>query len=83
MKAAICGAALALFICSAYGQTQPDAAEILKKVNETYKSATQYEFVVDTAYTDAAAAQAPGFPTRLVFKSPDMYRIEGIFSLPL
>jgi outer membrane lipoprotein-sorting protein len=73
------GAALALFICAARGQSQPDAAEILSKVSGVYKSATEYEFVMDTTYIGAAAtAQAPGFPARLAFKSPDRYRIEGI-----
>jgi outer membrane lipoprotein-sorting protein len=82
MKAATRGAVLALFVCAARGLSQPDAAEILKRVTETYKSATEYELVMDTTYTDAAgAAQAPPFPARLAFKSPDRYRIEGIPTL--
>ena len=37
----------------ALAQTQPDVSQILKKVSETYKAASQYELVGDATSHDA------------------------------
>jgi outer membrane lipoprotein-sorting protein len=78
MRAAICGAVLALFVCAAHGQTQPDAAEILKKVAETYKDVTQYDLAADETGTGVAKQESADHHMRFVFKAPDKYRVEGV-----
>jgi len=66
----------ALFLHAASAQAQPDVAEILKKVSDVYKPASQYEFEID------AAGQAGGknVTTHLhfAFSAPDRYRMEGL-----
>jgi len=56
---------------------QPDVSEILKKVNELYKGATQYEFTVEggSDHADAGAIVR----TLVAFKAPDRYRLDGVF----
>ncbi len=54
-----------LFLRAADAQTPPDVAEILKRVSEVYKSASQYEFVIDSTDRDAT------LHSRFAFKSPD------------
>jgi hypothetical protein len=50
----------ALLLRVALAQTLPDVAQILKKVSETYKAASQYELVGDvTSMTSALAKTGP------------------------
>jgi outer membrane lipoprotein-sorting protein len=63
----------ALLSPAAFAQSEPNAADILKKVGETYKSASQYEFIADITGVSAAGHML------FAFKSPDRYRLEGAF----
>jgi outer membrane lipoprotein-sorting protein len=57
-------------------QTQPNVAEILQKVSETYKIASEYEFVIDvTAHDPRTKKDLPGH-TQFAFRSPNKYRME-------
>lgn len=77
MRRTIRFALFALLLRAALTQTQPDAAEILKKVGETYKAASQYEFVADaTIHAEATGADA-AFHIFFAFKAPDRYRMQG------
>ena len=67
----------ALVLRAALAQTQPDVAEILKKVSETYKAASQYEFVVDATVHEARTGRDVTSHMRFAFKAPDRYRVEG------
>jgi hypothetical protein len=71
---------LAVLSRAVAAQTAPDVAEILKKVSETYKGATQYELVLDETET-LQANRPPGHAhVRIVFKAPNQYRMEGVVS---
>ena len=61
----------ALLLHAGVAQTRPDVVDILKKVSETYKAASQYEFAVDVT--------AHGSTSRMVFafKAPNQYRMQG------
>jgi outer membrane lipoprotein-sorting protein len=63
----------ALLLPAGFAQSQPNAADILKKVGEAYKSASQYEFIADVT-----GARTSG-QMLFAFKSPDRYRFEGTF----
>jgi outer membrane lipoprotein-sorting protein len=76
MRLAIRFALAALALCAATAQTQPDVAEILTKVGETYKAAHEYEFVTDGAYNDGKTAPTHAL---IAFKPPNQYRMEGTF----
>jgi outer membrane lipoprotein-sorting protein len=68
-----------LFLHPVLAQTQPNVAEILRKVSQTYKAAANYEFVADaTVRTDGANK---GWSSHLLFAfvSPNRYRMEGAF----
>lgn len=67
----------ALFLRVALAQTQPDVAQILKKVSETYKGASQYELVADATSHDARTGKDESSHMRVAFKAPNRYRIEG------
>src|ERR1700730_4084407 len=67
----------ALLLRAALAQTQPDVAEILKKVSETYKAASQYEFVADATVHEARTGRDVTSHMRFAFKAPDRYRVEG------
>ena len=77
MRSAIRFGLLALVLQAAVAQTRPDVAEILKKVAETYKAVSQYEFVVDLTLHDKEGG--PPSATRMVFafKAPNQYRMQG------
>lgn len=69
--------ALAILFChAAFAQTNPDVAEILKKVSATYKPATQYELVMDRVEKDPATGETAGAHILTAIKLPDRYRIE-------
>ena len=74
MRLAIRFALAALALRAALAQGQPSAAEILKKVAETYKAASQYELVAD-----ATAGGARTAPTHMLLavSLPNRYRMEG------
>lgn len=66
-----------LFLPVGFAQVQPDIADILKKVSETYKSVAVYEFIADTS-TKGAGADTAGHML-FAFKAPNLYRMEGAF----
>ena len=76
MRLAIRFALLALILRAAVAQTQPDVAEILKKVSDTYRTVSQYEFVAEA--TGRETGNAPGH-VLIAFKSPNKYRMESSF----
>jgi outer membrane lipoprotein-sorting protein len=76
MQTAVRFALFALIGPAAAAQT-PDVAEILAKVSETYKTASQYEFVGDT--TSSKGVNANPSHLLIAFKAPDRYRMEGAF----
>ncbi len=57
-------------------QGQPDVPGILKKVSETYKAASQYEFVTDITMIDPQTKKGITGHTRFAFKPPNKYRME-------
>jgi outer membrane lipoprotein-sorting protein len=65
-----------LFCHAAFAQTNPDAAEILKRVSAAYKAATQYELVMDRVEKDPATGEGAGAHILTALKLPDRYRIE-------
>jgi outer membrane lipoprotein-sorting protein len=68
---------LTLLLRAASAQPQPDVAEILRKVSETYKAASQYEFVVDLKVRDEETATPVAGHVLFAFRSPNRYRVEG------
>ena len=68
----LCGMALA--------QSQPNVTEILKKLSETYKAASEYQFVADTTETDPATGKREVGHIVIAVKAPDRYRMEGLLS---
>jgi outer membrane lipoprotein-sorting protein len=68
---------LTLLLHAASAQPQPDVAEILRKVSETYKAASQYEFVVDLKVRDEETGKPTTGHALFAFKSPNRYRAEG------
>lgn len=60
-----------LLSAAAFGQSTPNVTDILKKVSETYKSVSQYEFIAD------ASTQATLNHVLFAFKAPNQYRMEG------
>ncbi len=74
MRLVVRFALFALVLRAAIAQTQPDVAEILKKVSEVYKAASQYEIVADA--TSRGAGTAP-IHMLLAFRLPSRYRMEG------
>jgi len=67
----------ALFLQSATPQTQPDVAEILKKVGNTYKPVTQYEFVAEATVHEKAGEPPSVAHVVFAFKAPNKYRMQG------
>lgn len=59
----------------AIGQIQPDALDLLRRVGQTYTSASQYEIrsVLTTTDNDAEINSMSAY---LAFKSPDKYRLD-------
>jgi outer membrane lipoprotein-sorting protein len=70
-------ALFALVLKLACAQTQPDVSEILKKVSETYKAASNYEFVIDQSLSEPGAGGNISCHAHIAFKSPNQYRLEG------
>jgi outer membrane lipoprotein-sorting protein len=66
-----------LVLRAALAQKQPDVAEILKKVSETYKAASQYQFVVDITSGEAGTGASAVSHMVFAFKAPNNYRMEG------
>jgi outer membrane lipoprotein-sorting protein len=75
MRAVIRFGLPALFLNAALAQTQPSVVEILKKVSETYKAISQYEFEIDTATNDNGTRAISH--VHFAFKGPNKYRVEG------
>jgi outer membrane lipoprotein-sorting protein len=75
MRSAIRLALFALVLHTAFAQNQPDVAEILKKVGQTYAAAKQYELVSKGHERKDAA----GMHMLFAFQAPDRYRMEGKF----
>ncbi len=67
----------ALLLPPALAQTQPDVAEILKKVAETYEAATQYEIVSDATTRNLKTGKEEVMHMSAAFKAPGKYRIQG------
>lgn len=65
---------LLLAFCNMYGQTSPNAREILEKVVAVYRGASSYEMVVDRSMD--VASEEKSLSTRIKFKSPNKYRVE-------
>jgi outer membrane lipoprotein-sorting protein len=74
MRLAIRFAIAALALRAAVAQGQPQVADILTKVGETYKAANEYEFVTDGAYNDGSTAPMHAL---IAFKPPNQYRMEA------
>jgi len=72
LPALLCGVAVA--------QSQPDLAEILKKVSETYNAASQYEFVIETTQTDPPKGKPEVVHSLIAVRAPDRYRTEGVLA---
>jgi outer membrane lipoprotein-sorting protein len=56
-----------------------EAERILKKIGETYKGVSQYEFFADQTLTPSGkdATATIHMPMHVAFKAPDKYRLEG------
>lgn len=67
---------LCLPLAHALAQTQPDATEILKQVNEAYKNVAQYELENTTTFRNSNTGQETSGSMRFVYRSPDKYREE-------
>ena len=68
---------LAVLPYMAPAQVQPDVAEILKEVSETYKGVSQYEFDAEQTLTLPGNKMPTLAHTRIAFKAPNQYRLEG------
>jgi outer membrane lipoprotein-sorting protein len=77
MRRAIRFGLFALFLQAAAPQTRPDAAEILKKVGETYKGVSQYEFVADDTVVEKTGGPPIVAHMVFAFKAPNKYRMQG------
>jgi outer membrane lipoprotein-sorting protein len=71
MRQAIAFGLFAFFSRGAFAQAKPDAAEILKKVANNYKTVSTYEFKIDSTENGSASHM------EFAFQSPDKYRIQG------
>src|SRR5579863_7684895 len=71
---------VAMFLSVVSAQTTPDVAEILRKVSETYKGASQYELILDQTGTPQGNNPPERAHVRIVFKAPNQYRMEGVVS---
>jgi outer membrane lipoprotein-sorting protein len=79
MRSAVKLGIVGLFLQTAFAQSPPNTADILKKVSETYKSASEYELAGDmTAQGDNAPTGARDH-FLFAFKAPNQYRMEGTF----
>ena len=58
MKAALRVTAFVVSVFPAGGQGQSDTAEILRRVSETYRGVTQYEFGIETGPIAGVPAHA-------------------------
>ena len=79
MQSSILLGLFALVPCTALAQAPPDVAEILKRVSDTYRAASEYELIIDLI-----APVLPDEPDlsrhmHMAFKAPDRYRVEGLF----
>jgi outer membrane lipoprotein-sorting protein len=71
MRVTILLVIIGMLTVEALAQTPPDAAEILKKVGETYRAAKEFELVSTSTGT--------AVPGRVVwaFRAPSQFRLEG------
>lgn len=67
----------ALLLPAALAQTQPDVAQILKKVGEAYKAVSQYEFTIDATSHDAGTGKDTASHLRFAFRAPNRYHVQG------
>jgi outer membrane lipoprotein-sorting protein len=65
----------ALPLCAVLAQTQPDVPQILRKVGQTYKAASDYELKADVTARENGVNLAGHM--LFAFKKPDRYRMEG------
>ena len=63
------------------GQAQPDIGGILKKLSDTYKTASQYELVMEVTETTLGTGQSKLVHSLVAVKAPDRYRVESPGSL--
>lgn len=61
----------------AAAQSTPDAAGILKRVEETYRAATQYELESSAVLQLPGASAKQAYTTHLWYSSPDKYRLQS------
>jgi len=61
-----------------FAQTHPDVAEILQKVSETYKGASQYELAADFKGRDERTGKQVAGHMDVAVRASDRYRIEGL-----
>jgi len=64
-----------LVVRGAFAQAQPDVAEVLKKVSETYKGVSEYELVAEATMTEGGTSTRAHM--RVAFRAPDRYRMEA------
>jgi outer membrane lipoprotein-sorting protein len=76
MRTAIQLMLFAFFLHVAVAQTQPNAADILKKVEETYRDVSQYELESTITLRDPTTGKDVSGLMRVSFKAPDKYRTE-------
>src|SRR5258708_5191457 len=64
---------------AAIAQSKLDIAEILTKVSETYKAASQYELAADLKLQERGADAGTRSDNRMrfAFQAPNRYRLEG------
>jgi outer membrane lipoprotein-sorting protein len=74
--------AIGIWLCdlvlrTALAQAQPDVTQILKKVSETYKAASDYELIADTTTHEPGTNNGVSGHMLFAFRSPNHYRMEG------
>ena len=76
MRQAIWLGACGLFLRMALAQTEPNLAEILQNVSQTYKAASEYELVADLAEFKTGNSKGGTGHMLFAFKSPSRYRMK-------
>jgi outer membrane lipoprotein-sorting protein len=68
---------IALLLHASIVKAQPNVAQILGKVSETYKAVSQYEFVIDGTSDEVQAGSATPYHALMAFKAPNKYKVQG------
>ncbi len=66
-----------LFVGTVRAQARPDAADILKRVGELYKNASEYELILDITEHDGRTDKDSRDHALFAFKPPNRYRMES------